>query len=210
MTSVVEVCNIALSRLGQKRINAIDEDTNEARECNLHYYNLRDRELEGFDWHHTISRQVLAAVTNDRSKEWKYAYQAPALMSSFIGVFSATVGPIDPPHRYLLEGSTIYCDVYQASGLFTGTATDPASWSALTRNAISWGLAEELAMPLTETESRAERARQKFQQEMSRAQAHDLRVRKEMQTYTVVTPALLSRLGLSNDGWVRLADAVTS
>lgn len=210
MSSVVEVCNLALSRIGQARINVIEEDTDEARACALHYYTLRDAELEAFDWHHTINRQVLAVKTNDRPKEWQYAYQTPALMSSLIGVFSASVGPIDPPHRYALEGSTIYSDVYQASALFTGTSSDPASWSALLRSAIAWGLAEEVATSLTEELNRAERARQKFQQELTRAQSHDLRVREQMQTYTVVSPALLSRLGLVSDGWVRLADAVTA
>lgn len=209
MTSVVQICNMALSRLGQRRINAIDEDTNEARACNLHYVELRDREIEAFDWHHTITRKVLAAVPNDRTEEWDYAYQRPSLMASFIGVLDPDIGTLDPPFPYLIEGSTIYTNVEKAVGVYAGTSSDPGAWTALFRGALAWCLAREICMSLTEEPQRLELATQSAMQEMSKAQAHDLRIREHMQTYTRMSPALLARLGLSVDGWVRFEDAAT-
>jgi len=202
--SVVQICNEALSYLGQARINDIEDDTNEARACNLHYETLRDRELEAFAWHHIISRQILAAVTNTRTKEWKYSYAKPALTTSIITVFDTETGPTDPPHEYLLEGSTIWTNVKDANIVFAGTSTNPAAWSALFRDAISWALAARTAMSLTEDRDRAKDARDQSLQTMSQAQAHDLRVRKEMQTYTRMSPAIMARLGLDNPGWVDL------
>lgn len=59
--SVVSIYNLALQKLGAQRVEAIDEDSKNARSCNVCYEHLRDDELRSRDWRFAISRQSLAA-----------------------------------------------------------------------------------------------------------------------------------------------------
>lgn len=48
MPSVIEICNLALSAIGQGIINALDEHSPQAEACSLHYESARDAVLREF------------------------------------------------------------------------------------------------------------------------------------------------------------------
>ena len=51
MASVVEICNIALTRIGQNEpIVSLTEQSKAAELCSLHYATCRDEVLRDFDW----------------------------------------------------------------------------------------------------------------------------------------------------------------
>ena len=77
--SIVQICNRGLSQyLGYQRINSMTEDSPGARECSLHYDDLRISLLEKHWWVFAKKRQALALMTNDRTDQWSYKYQMPA------------------------------------------------------------------------------------------------------------------------------------
>lgn len=79
MTSVVEICNMALRHLGVSReIQDIDENSKEAAACRAFYENTRDEVLRDFDWSFARRRDTLSVVETDPNLDWSYSYARPA------------------------------------------------------------------------------------------------------------------------------------
>jgi hypothetical protein len=77
MASVIEICNRALSNIGNSRsINSLTEASKEAGQCSLHFDSCRDAALADFDWNFATKRLALAD-TNNPPPDWAYAYQYP-------------------------------------------------------------------------------------------------------------------------------------
>ena len=61
MPSTVDICNLALQRLGAKPISSLSDDSTAARECNRVYDHARDSELRSHPWNFARKRASLAA-----------------------------------------------------------------------------------------------------------------------------------------------------
>src|SRR5690606_29732456 len=132
MTSVVSICNLALSNVGKENINDLSEPTAEARACNQFYAHTRDALLQGYPWGFAGKTVSLGAVTNDRAKEWAYAYARPTdcLKVRHVQDENALfVGQDAAP--YDVEGQRIYCDLSPALLHYTFRLTDPTRYSPL-------------------------------------------------------------------------------
>jgi len=76
MTSVVEICNMAIGAVRGQSINSIDQPTLAAQTCKLYYPICRDILLEEVTW--GFSRKIVAlAVLEDVVFGWPYVYQYP-------------------------------------------------------------------------------------------------------------------------------------
>jgi len=78
MSSVVDICNRALQRLGANSITSITGDSTEARECNRCYGSLRDAELRANIWAFAKTRVQLAASTTVPLFEFANAFPLPS------------------------------------------------------------------------------------------------------------------------------------
>lgn len=150
MTSIVSICNLALSNLGKQNISDLSEATAEARACNQFYAHTRDTLLQGYPWSFAGKTASLGEIANDRPDEWEYAYQRPTdclkvrHVQDEAGIFT---GQNAAP--YGIEGSRIYCNLSPALLHYTFRLTDPTQYSPLFIEALAWHLAVRLAMPLT-------------------------------------------------------------
>ncbi len=63
----VGIANVALARLGAKRISAIDEDTENARLINSVYGTIRDEVLRAHPWNFAIKRSIPALLYSEPS-----------------------------------------------------------------------------------------------------------------------------------------------
>ena len=73
-----DIGNMALSHLGDARINNFEEKTPEARECALWYDICRQETLEALNWNFARSRQALSAHAEDPPEgEWGFRYKLP-------------------------------------------------------------------------------------------------------------------------------------
>ena len=76
MASVIEICNRALSNIGNNRsINSLNEASKEAGQCSLYYESIRDA-VADFDWNFA-TKTVALADTNNPPLDWDYAYTYP-------------------------------------------------------------------------------------------------------------------------------------
>lgn len=80
MTSVVDICNMALSSLRAGTITSIDEASTAARECKQWYDVLRDQVLEDAPWGFANRVNPLALLDHSTYGifNWVYSYQYPS------------------------------------------------------------------------------------------------------------------------------------
>jgi hypothetical protein len=153
--SEVQICNLALSHIrSQKFIESLDENTEEAVVCRLHYADTRDLVLRRADWPFARKRRVLAQ-TGTPPTEWGYSYALPA---DCIAVRAVSDGlrtrTFDLENKYAIENDgtgslkVILMDVDDAILIYTMQAKDPVIYPPEFVEALSWKLAAEICRPL--------------------------------------------------------------
>lgn len=77
MTSVVEICNLALGNIRAGSINSLDESSVQAQVCKLRYPFTRDMMLTETTWGFSRRISPLAQVATEIFN-WAYSYQYPS------------------------------------------------------------------------------------------------------------------------------------
>lgn len=176
MTSVVEICNLALSNIRGGSINSLDEASLQAQLCKLKYPVMRDQALRDGQWQFARKLEALALTTTDLFN-WSYAYQYPGdclkLRKLIINYEQYQQGGIDRTALYLDEiyrlqpdpGQQIKHRIYNEDGNllilanepdlraeYTVRVEDPNLYDSLFVQTLSHLLAAELAIPVVGTE----------------------------------------------------------
>ena len=155
--STVEICNVALLRLGVKAtIKALTDQVEEAEVCSALFKPTRDKVLYDWEWGFATREKSLARYTGNPSSERLYAY---ALPTDFIRARYLSTGSIPrlsasrPSFKIVAaEGGqtrALSCDVDPASLVYTARIEDPTMWSPAFDDCFAWRLAAELAMPMS-------------------------------------------------------------
>lgn len=166
MSSVADICNMALSHLGSDAIvMTIDppDGSVESGHCARFYPIARAELLEKPTWGFARTRVLLAEVTNP-STTWAYAYALPSdclvakrvlnsyAAQSFWGSFVATNDLPVLEERgsadFDIEGEVLLTNEPEAVLLYVCDVTDPSKFTATFRTALSYLLASYLAGPL--------------------------------------------------------------
>lgn len=179
-SSVIDICNMALARIGVSTyISALNESSNEARNCNLFYESMRDFALRDYPWNFAEKSVVLAdAGTPPTEYGFKYAYPSDCLRALYI------VNPITRTPRndqrihfkVALEGGAkvIYTDQAEAELVYTAQVTDPTLFDPMFASALAYLLASEIAMPLSVLPAVAQQARNGYLTVSSAAAARSM------------------------------------
>ncbi|WP_421930039.1 hypothetical protein [Nitratireductor rhodophyticola] len=157
MSSVVAICNLALSNVGKDNIDALTEPTAEARACRQFYDHCRKTLLQTYPWKFAGKTLALAELTNDKEGKWSQAYRRPndCLKARWIRPEYSVCDPCSQTlqqeiqNPYEIEGQMVYCNLSPAYLRYTFDLADPTRFSPLFIEALSWHLAVRLAMPLT-------------------------------------------------------------
>ena len=165
MASEIQICNLALSRLGGYRIQSFNDSSKEARECALHYPLMRDSVLEDHDWDFARKR-ILVALLYETYTGWAYAYQYPTdclTIRKILGEADTVNGisfdeetstpKLGQAEYEVISSATlnrriILTDKADAELVYTARVTDPNMFSSLYIDAAAWRLASDLAIPL--------------------------------------------------------------
>ena len=175
MTSVVQICNMALARIGTGRIDSLTEASEEARQCSTFYEPVRDRLLARVPWRFALKREALAPLSVTAPVEWTYTYAWPSdcIQARYIeptGPTPSSAGLIWPDQWYWNQvdpggsvvtelpamrtpsferrGDTIVTHQPEAVLIYTYRVTDPNQFDPLFVEALSYALAAELAVPI--------------------------------------------------------------
>ncbi|WP_455155618.1 hypothetical protein [Selenomonas noxia] len=150
-----EICNMALSYIGQGRINSIDDESEEARKCKIHYDHDRRRMLTAYPWGFAKCIAKLAAYT-DSIPGWDAVYAYPAECLSVLYVYDNEHARKKETDRQDFEIVTlgggrkaIATDVQEAWAEYTDDIKDPALFSEEFTEALTHLLASSIAMGIT-------------------------------------------------------------
>jgi hypothetical protein len=202
--SQLSISNLALAHLPAAPIAAVSENSLEARECRRFYPEVMADMLAGpHDWSFGDQRVLLAQLgANDRDQEWLYAYALPSNLGSPIRVIPDLAGagfavpvplPGDPYAEtwmtdgvfietpYIIEGSTLYSNVQNASLEFTINDVAGVNISQLAIRAVSLDLASRIVVPIKKDSDRETRLIQAAEAAWQRAIADDRNRQPETQ-----------------------------
>lgn len=152
MASAVDICNLALSHLGDAAtVSSISppEGSAQAEYCQRFYPVARDALLEMFSWNFATKRILLTPVTGDVPTTWNYAYALPEKCLRMLNVYADGAVRDDDGEDYTIESNGTHAIIYTNAPLATAryieSVTDTTRYSPLFVNALSYLLASYLA-----------------------------------------------------------------
>jgi len=148
MASQVEICNLALIRLGECKITLLSDNSKAAILLSSIWDLIKDEVLAAHSWNFAVVRAQLEAEATPPDWGYDFEYALPGDCLSFLGIND------DPDIRYRLEagvdGKLVICDEATPINVMYVTAVDdPELFDPTFVNAMAWRLAAELAFPLT-------------------------------------------------------------
>lgn len=177
MASVVDICNQALSHLGDSAtVASLDppEGSAQAEHCSRFYPLALATLLEMRAWAFATQRATLAAVANP-SSTWAYAYAAPSNAVNMIAilapdasddysaapqtsVYDNMVGGAYTPQDFSPETDSAGNDIILTNQVnavlrYTVLVNDATKFSPLFVEALTWLLASKLAGPVLKGEA---------------------------------------------------------
>lgn len=160
------ICNQALARLTQGKIQSITELNSKGAEfCKLFYDTSRQYLLRAHNWGFAKAVDALA-LTTETPFNWDYEYQipsgclrirylAPEGGTSLVRTFAdgEMVYAPDPAHPapvpYDVVGDKIWTNLEDAYVIYTQDISDETKFDAMFVDLLAWRLAFDVAMPLT-------------------------------------------------------------
>ena len=116
MASQVQICNLALKKLGENAIISINDDTEEAEALRLIYSLVLENELRIHNWNFSIKRTTLAALADAPAFGYEKQFALPSDFLRAIQVGEHFVCEnlkdyvTDTSLYYTIEGNRILCD----------------------------------------------------------------------------------------------------
>ena len=148
-----EICNMALARLGAKRINNYDDASNtkvEAIQCRLFYEQTAKALMRSHWWRFAKRQAQLSADTDTPTFQWTYSYELPNDFLRLICFFDDSDYPDGRTHyTYELMGTKLYTDQTAVYLKYVAWVDEEAAWDPLFVEVMVLSLAKKLIVPLS-------------------------------------------------------------
>ena len=189
-TSDVEICNLALTRIGHKTITSLTGGSSAERAetlCALHYPLCRDSLLRAHPWNFAIARSTLAqdSVTPNHEFDYRHALPTDCLKvlrtsweaSGFTGTavygFPGQSGYANETIPYRIEGRYLLTNESTVSIEYISRVTDVAQYDDIFVDVLAQRLAAEICMALTDNAGLIQSLWQLYTQKLSEARTND-------------------------------------
>jgi len=191
MPSEIEICNIALSLIGDDFIKSFEEETKQARFCSMFFSQITREVLHKCIFKESVKRSTLTKVANvDLSNTpWECAFQLPkdyirvikvndgGIGDQIAGTPRITILGVDE-RDFEIEGDLLLINQEQCNIRYVHEITDFSCASPLLIKAIAYSLAARIAHAITGSMEIMERMEQKAAMVVKKAkyaQAKELR-----------------------------------
>lgn len=151
------VCNLALLRVGQRlQIQALTDNTPEARAARVAYLNAFGVVLEEHPWSFATRYKALALVADATRPGFDYVYACPSDMAVDRYIWSGVLRPANDqaiPYA-IVDGDTDFAGPVVATNLedaelcYTANDINIARFPAKVADAIAWLMVPDLALGL--------------------------------------------------------------
>lgn len=158
----VDVCNLALSRLGQYQIADIMLDSEIERHCRLHLPQARRSLLRRHAWNFaTRGVNLVATVAVGFQGMKRFTLPADYLQTLAVYTDADRSYQVD---RFKIEGATIVVDSATAHLEYVADLINPANWTADFLECVVLKLAARLCVPIGGPRVRAQEFLQELEQ----------------------------------------------
>lgn len=176
MASAVDICNLALTRIGHSQITSFSENSKAGDLCTLHYPIARDAVLRAHPWNFAIRRATLAPSATTPNHEFDYYHVLPVGCLKVIRTSWEADGYSDTEYRIESVPGVGRCIATNESVVkieYIAQITDPAQFDPLFVDVLAQRIAAELAMPLTDTQTAAKSMWDVYQAKLAEARTTD-------------------------------------
>lgn len=197
VTSVLEVYNLAITRIGHEQLSSETENTKAGRLVRLHYPTIRDAILRAHTWNFAIRRASLSALSTTPVFEYLYAfalptdpyclkvirtsYEADGFSSSAIYGYPGMVSYGTIPIEYRIEtinhsGTPVRVLLSNESTMsieYIARIEDVSLFDPLFVDCLAARLAAELSIPLTDNQAATKTLLEIYQMKLSEARVMD-------------------------------------
>lgn len=151
ITSNIQICNMALSRIGVSMpIASLSESSTAARVCALWYEPVRDRLLASAPWPFATKQADLQDIGGP-PEEWLYRYRYPNDCLAILRISDLTVNGRQP---FIVvtdidnDAMAILTDAENAIAEYITRVETVTMFPVDFADALTWAIAAEIAMPL--------------------------------------------------------------
>ena len=170
----VEICNMALLRLGHDRLIAdLEEQSAEAGYLKAFWDNSRKTALRAHVWNFAVKTQTLALLI-ESSDEYEYVYQLPNKCLRAIEIVNIYSKAPEDRIPFESRAGKIYTDQSEAKLKYVEDVEDENKFDAEFIDALVYLLAAEVAGPLTQDRARRADMYQLYKLRIGDAKATDL------------------------------------
>lgn len=183
MTST-DICNLALAYIAKGRITAITQETEEARQCAMHYDHCRRMLLRSYRWGFARRMEKLAVVSA-KVPGWDYVYGYPSNCLSVRFVFAEDEAERKEVNKdeyevAVVDGVKVLCsNVEEAWCEYTEDVTEAAKMTEEFIEALARYLAASMAMVVTGSDGLMNMNYQLMQTALQQAQVEAAREREQ-------------------------------
>lgn len=183
-----DICNTALSYIGQGMITTLDANNESARQCRLHYDNTRKLLLRQYEWSFARRHEKLTLL-NANVNGYKYIYLYPEKCLKMLAILDHQNG-FDAFRQKEFEvfnidnhTKVIASNVMLAYIDYIYDVTDCNIFDSLFLEAFTRKLASNLAVPLLGNEGVADRNYKMYQAALEEAKSLTAKERRSHITY---------------------------
>ncbi len=183
MTST-DICNLALAYIAKGRITALTQETEEARQCAMHYDHCRRMLLRSYRWGFARRMEKLAVVSA-KVPGWDYVYGYPSNCLSVRFVFAEDEAERKEVNKdeyevAVVDGVKVLCsNVEEAWCEYTEDVTEAAKMTEEFIEALARYLAASMAMVVTGSDGLMNMNYQLMQTALQQAQVEAAREREQ-------------------------------
>ena len=147
--TAVDICNLALGRLGESAIISLEDPNEQARACARFYASTRDQALRDHLWSFAKRRAVLSEILPPPTFGWGHHYQLPidCLRVFALNREAEDLSTGDPPHT--IEGRRLLTDESGARIVYVARTIDTGQYDATFVEVLALLLASKLTTILT-------------------------------------------------------------
>lgn len=173
MASKLDICNRALTKLGQTRITSMADTDKVSSACNNAFEPVKRALFRAHPWNFTITRSKITGVATTDIPEYDYQFTIPSDCLKILQIYDLTF------KEWAVEGSVILAndgpDIYlrYQKDLTYVTDSEATVFDDLFVEAMASKLAYELCELLTQSNSKKAEAAQDFRLAMAEAKRND-------------------------------------
>lgn len=156
ITTTTDICNLALGRLGARRLASYEADiTTEAKACRLHFELVRDTLLRRHQWDFAKTSRVLSRLAADPLSEYAAAWQMPADCVRIIRISSGD--SVNPLNGFERRGRALLThEVGKVELVYVTNGVEIHEWDSLFVDAVVLKLAARIAGDITQNPALAQ------------------------------------------------------